>query len=46
MITMATTTPTAETGPVDLLEFNSLRSKHIRPIDVVAAEAIMGRARP
>ena len=46
MITMATTTPTAETGPVDLLEFNSLRSKHIRPIDVVAAEAIMGARTP
>jgi hypothetical protein len=46
MTNIATTTPIAETGPVDLFEFNSLSSKHIRPIAVVAEEAMMGARVP
>ena len=46
MINIAAITPTAETGPVDLLEFSSLSSKHMRPMDVVAEEAIIGARTP
>ena len=46
MTSIATMTPTAETGPVDLFEFNSLSNKHMRPIEVVAAEAMMGARTP
>ena len=46
MISMAAITPTADTGPVDLFELSSLRSKHMRPIEVVAEEAMMGARTP
>ena len=42
----AATMPIAATGPVDLLEFNSLSSKHMSPMDVVAPEATMGSTVP
>ena len=46
MISIAATTPTADTGPVDLFEFSSLRSRHISPIEVVADEAMIGARTP
>jgi hypothetical protein len=40
----AATMPVAATGPVERLEFNSLSNRHIRPIEVVAADAMIGGA--
>jgi len=46
MTSTAATIPIAATGPVDLLEFSSLSSRHSNPIEVVAPEATIGSTVP
>ena len=46
MTTSAAMMPVAPTGPVERLEFSSLRSRHMRPMTTVAALATMGSTTP